>query len=81
MAIVRINTSDIQWLERRSLDLPAACGTDVKGVMYFTAPVAVPRVEHVRFAGCEMVRFDLGDDAPADHARTAKYPESYLVAA
>ena len=79
MAIVRINTSDIKWLERRSLDLPAAVGTDVKGVMYFTAPVAVPAVEHVKFAAAKMVRFDLGDDWPSDCTRTAMYPESYLV--
>ena len=47
--------------------------------MYFTAPVAVPGVERVKFAGAKMIRFDLGADAPRDHTRTAKYPESYLV--
>ena len=79
MAIVRINTSDTAWLERRSLDLPAAIGTDARGVMYFTAPVAVPAVERVTFAGAKMIRFDLAE-RPADHARPgAMYPESYLV--
>ena len=80
--VVRINTSDIEWIGRRSLDLPVACGTDIKGVMYFTAPVAVPGVEHVTFAGAKMIRFDLGADWPYDHtrnARNAMYPESYLV--
>ena len=81
MAIVRINTSDTEWLERRGLDLPAAIGTDIKGVMYFTAPIAVPGVEHVKFAGASMVRFDLSPDAPRDHTGSAMYPEKYLVAA
>ena len=55
------------------------CGTDVKGVMYFQVEVEVSAVEHVKFAGAKMIRFDLGADWPADCTRTAMYPESYLV--
>ena len=44
MAIVRINTSDYTWIERRSLDLPIAIGTDITGAGYFTAAIAVPGV-------------------------------------
>ena len=81
MAIVKINTSDTDWIDRRGLDLegPVAYGTDIKGVMYFTAPVAVPGVERVKFAGAKMIRFDLGADWPSDCPRTAMYPESYLI--
>ena len=81
MAIVKINTSDTEWIGRRGLDPegPVAYGTDIKGVMYFTAPVVVPGVEHVKFAGASMIRFDLGADAPRDSNRYAMYPAKYLV--
>jgi hypothetical protein len=79
MPAVKINTSDTDWIERRGTDWPIAYGTDIKGVMYFTAPVEVETVEHVKFAGAAMIRFDLGDDFPADHSRGGMYPESYLV--
>lgn len=81
MTIVKINTSDTEWIGRRGLDLegPVAYGTDIKGAMYFTAAVAVPAAEHVTFAGVKMVRFDLSPDAPRDASRWAMYPETYLV--
>lgn len=81
MATVRINTSDIEWIKRHGhgLEGPVAYGTDIKGVMYFTAPVEVETVEHVKFAGASMIRFDLGADAPRDHNRYAMYPDTYLV--
>jgi hypothetical protein len=81
MATVRVNTSDLEWLKRHGHDLagPVPYGTDVKGVMYFTGPVEVPEVEHVKFAGASMIRFDLGPDAPRDHSRWAMYPDTYLV--
>jgi hypothetical protein len=82
MATVKINTSDVEWISRHPHgtggDL-AACGTDVQGVMYFQTPVEVTGVEHVKFAGAKMIRFDLGPDAPRDHNRWAMYPETYLV--
>jgi hypothetical protein len=79
MAIVKVNTSDTAWAERRGLDEPVAYGTDIKGVMYFQVLTEVDDVEHVTFAGARMIRFDLGADWPADHSRHAMYPESYLV--
>ena len=85
MATVRINTSDTAWLER--LDAVSAAdfaivayGADIKGVMYFQAEVEVASVEHVKFAGASMIRFDLGPNAPRDHNRYAMYPDTYLVA-
>jgi hypothetical protein len=82
MHTVRINTSDVSWILHHPHgtggDL-AACGTDIKGVMYFTTPVEVATIEHVKFAGAKMIRFDLGPDAPRDHSRWAMYPETYLV--
>lgn len=85
MATVKINTSDTAWIER--LDAvtatdaePVAYGTDIKGVMYFQVEVEVAKVEHVKFAGAKMIRFDL-PNGPSDHARGAMYPESYLVKA
>jgi hypothetical protein len=79
MPTVKINTSDTAWIERRGTDWPIAYGTDIKGVMYFTAPVEVGEVEHVKFAGASMIRFDLGADAPRDSNRWAMYPDTYLV--
>jgi hypothetical protein len=79
MPAVKINTSDTAWIERRAIDEPIAYGTDIKGVMHFTATVKVPAVQRVKFAGAAMIRFDLGADFPADHARGGMYPESYLV--
>ena len=81
MTAVRINTSDIAWIKRHSGEADAvAYGTDVKGVMYFQVEVKVASVEHVKFAGCEMIRFDFGSDWPIDHTRTAMYPAAkYLV--
>jgi hypothetical protein len=81
MATVRINTSDIAWIKRNADEadvIPA--GTDIKGVMYFQAEFQVDGVEHVKFAGCPMIRFDIGSDWPIDHTRTAMYPAAkYLV--
>ena len=81
MNTVKVNTSDIEWIKRHGhgLEGPVAYGTDIKGVMYFTAPVEVAEVEHVKFAGAAMIRFDFGPDAPRDHDRWAMYPDSYLV--
>jgi hypothetical protein len=81
MATVRINTSDFNWITRNApLESDVIpYGTDTKGVMYFQVEVEVASVEHVKFAGAKMIRFDLAD-RPADHARPgAMYPESYLV--
>ena len=80
MATVRINTSDTGWIARHAAeDDVIPYGTDVRGVMHFQAEVKVAGVEHVKFAGVSMVRFDIGDDWPLDHTRWAMYPESYLV--
>jgi hypothetical protein len=81
MATVRINTSDLEWIKRHGhgLEGPVPYGTDIKGVMHFTAPVEVGEVEHVKFAGASMIRFDLGPDAPRDSNRYAMYPDTYLV--
>jgi hypothetical protein len=80
MATVRINTSDTAWIERLGADVPAvAYGTDIKGVMHFQVDIEIAEVEHVKFAGAALVRFDLGPDAPRDHTRRVMYPESYLV--
>jgi hypothetical protein len=76
---VKVNTSDTKWIARRAVDEPVAYGTDVKGVMYFSATIEVPNVEHVTFAGAKMIRFDIGKDAPRDHNRYAMYPATYLV--
>jgi hypothetical protein len=87
MPTVRINTSDTAWIERHGIkrdgrgaeDMAAAIGTDVKGVMYFATETEVSNVEHVKFAGASMIRFDLGPHAPRDHNRYAMYPATYLV--
>jgi hypothetical protein len=81
MATVRINTSDTAWIEHwaASMEDVIAHGADIKGVMYFSTEFEVPAVEHVKFAGASMIRFDLGPDGPRDHSRWAMYPESYLV--
>ena len=81
MSVVRINTSDTAWIKRNADEAEVVpAGTDVKGVMYFQAEIVVTGVEHVKFAGCEMIRFDFGSDWPADHTRTAMYPAAkYLV--
>jgi hypothetical protein len=47
--------------------------------MYFQVEVQVAAVEHVKFAGASMIRFDLGADWPGDCTRNAMYPEPYLV--
>jgi hypothetical protein len=78
MAVVKVNTSDTDWIERHGLGEPVAYGADIQGVVYFQTFTEVAGVEHVTFAGARMVRFDLGPDAPADHRRRAMYPESYL---
>ena len=81
MPTVKVNTSDIGWIKRHAAEAETvAYGTDIKGVMYFQVEVQVAEVEHVKFAGAKMIRFDLGFDWPADCTRTAMYPESYLVA-
>jgi hypothetical protein len=77
---VKVNTSDTAWIQRRGTGEPVAYGTDIKGVVYFQAIIEVPAVEHVKFAGAAMIRFDLGADWPQDATRGAMYPESYLVA-
>jgi hypothetical protein len=79
MSTVKINTSDTDWIERHGHGEPVAYGTDIKGVMYFQTMVEVASVQHVKFAGASMIRFDLGPDAPRDANRHAMYPESYLV--
>lgn len=84
MPVVRINTSDTAWIERLDAVSTAgfpvvAHGTDIKGVMYFQTEVEVAEVEHVKFAGASMIRFDLGPGGPRDHTRHAMYPESYLI--
>ena len=80
MAIVKVNTSDTEWIERHGQGEPVAYGTDIKGAMYFQTEVEVASIEHVTFAGAKMIRFDLGPDAPSDANRYAMYPASYLVA-
>ena len=80
MAQVKINTSDIAWIKRHAIAEPVAHGTDIKGVMYFGTTIEVAGVERVKFAGADMIRFDLGKDAPRDHNRHAMYPAHYLVA-
>jgi hypothetical protein len=80
MATVKVNTSDTGWIKRHASESgTVAYGTDVKGVMYFTADVEVSEVEHVKFAGASMIRFDFGDDWPIDHTRNAMYPSTYLI--
>jgi len=87
MATVRVNTSDTGWIGRHGIsqdgrgpeEYAAACGTDIRGVMYFTTETQVAGVEHVMFAGAAMIRFDLGPDGPRDHSRWAMYPAKYLV--
>jgi hypothetical protein len=79
MATVKINTSDTAWIERHAIAEPVAHGTDIKGAMYFSTTISVAGVEHVKFAGAAMIRFDIGPDAPRDHSRYAMYPESYLA--
>ena len=81
MPVVRINTSDTDWIERHATteSEPVAYGTDIKGVMYFQVDVKVASVERVKFAGAKMIRFDLGLYWPSDCTRNAMYPESYLV--
>ena len=77
---VKVNTSDVEWIERHATD-PVAYGTDIKGALYFQAIVEVPAVERKKFAGADMIRFDLGQDFPRDHNRFAMYPSTYLVSA
>jgi hypothetical protein len=82
MATVKVNTSDMEWIQRHPWGTggdTVAYGTDIKGVMYFTTLAEVADVEHVKFAGAAMIRFDLGPDAPRDHNRHAMYPDTYLV--
>jgi hypothetical protein len=79
MPTVKVNTSDREWLGYRPVGDVVAYGTDIKGVMYFQTTVEVASVEHVKFAGAAMIRFDLGPNAPRDHNRYAMYPETYLV--
>jgi len=81
MATVRVNTSDYAWIRRNADESDVIVyGTDIKGVAYFQTELHVGDVEHVKFAGCEMIRFDFGRDWPIDHTRTAMYPAAeYLV--
>lgn len=80
MAVVRISTSDTEWLRSHAPESEVIpFGTDIKGVMYFQAEAEVGAVEHVRFAGASMIRFDLGPGAPCDSSRWAMYPDKYLV--
>ena len=81
MPTVKVNTSDTEWITRHGHGLEGLVvyGADIRGVIYFTTPVEVPAVEHVKFARADMIRFDLGPDAPRDHNRWAMYPESYLI--
>jgi len=79
MVKVKLNTSDVTWIARKAVDEPTAHGTAVKGAVYFTATIEVASVEHVKFAGAQMIRYDIGEDAPRDHNRYAMYPATYLV--
>jgi len=82
MPAVRINTSDTAWVARIHAVTAAEIvtyGTDIKGAVYFQVEIEVETVEHVKFAGASMIRFDIGPNAPRDHNRYAMYPESYLV--
>lgn len=82
MATVKINTSDTAWVERMHAVTAAdivTYGTDIKGAVYFQVEVEVETVEHVKFAGASMIRFDLGPNAPRDNSRYAMYPATYLV--
>ena len=79
-ATVKVNTSDAEWISRHGTD-PVAYGTDISGAMYFQVIVTVASVERVTFAGADMIRFDLGPDAPRDSSRYAMYPASYLLSA
>lgn len=79
MSQVKVNTSDVEWIKRNATD-PVAYGTDIKGALYFQATISVAAVERTTFAGADMIRFDLGADAPRDHSRWAMYPATYLVA-
>jgi hypothetical protein len=80
MARVKINTSDIDWIKGHAPESEVIpYGTDIKGVMYFQAEVKVWSVEHVKFAGAKMIRFEFASGSPSDHAKSAMYPESYLI--
>jgi hypothetical protein len=79
MTQVKINTSDVDWIRKHGIGEPVPIGTDVQGAMNFGTVVEVAGVEHVKFAGADMIRFDLGKDAPRDHNRHAMYPAHYLV--
>jgi hypothetical protein len=81
MATVKVNTSDMEWAARHANgpDGIIVHGTDIKGALYFSVTIEVAEVEHVKFAGAAMIRFDLGRDAPRDHNRHAMYPDTYLV--
>lgn len=78
---VRINTSDMNWIRRHaSEDDAVVYGTDIQGHVYFQVEIQIPEIERVRFAGAEMIRFDLGDDLPSDAMnRWTMVPASYLV--
>ena len=80
MTTVRINTSDTGWIKRHATeDEVIPYGTDIQGRMYFQADVEVASVEHVKFAGTSMIRFDLSAVWPLDHNRWAMYPDTYLI--
>ena len=82
MALVKINTSDTEWITRRGQDEPVVHGTDIKGAVYFQTVIEVASIERTTFAGAKMIRFDLGTDLPSDALnRAIMCPESYLVSA
>ncbi|WBB94138.1 hypothetical protein [Verrucosispora sp. WMMC514] len=62
---VYIRTSDTAWAARRNLACRSEGAGD--GVHVVAVPVGEGEVEPVAFAGRPMVRFDLGDDLPADY--------------
>jgi hypothetical protein len=67
VAIVRLNTSDIEWIKRHaSEDDAIPYGSDARGTLYFQVEITVPSVEHTTFAKVDMIRFDLGTDLPSD---------------
>lgn len=80
MATVRVVTSDTAWIGRHGLTPAVLDGKDCKGREFYATTIERP-VEHTKFGGKDMIRFDLGDDAPRDHNRWAQVPASWLVSA
>ena len=73
--LVHVRTADRAWAERRTVS-PVLIDT---GSGEFLATIDVDVVTPERFAGRDMIRFDIGEDAPSDHNRYALYPYTYGV--